>query len=180
MKKKLVMLLSGLFLFFFGISIFSLEMMSFTYQNQAPENQKKTTVDTTEYVLSEDSFYEFVSQNCYIELKENNEIQDKIIVHASYQEEFGTLQSYSSDAESFGRSGKRMMYSFVKRDYFNVVASLSSFLIEDLKERTFHNYSQMVYPTIVVEVNKEQMKLISVSGRDIDLDDVLIESEFYA
>lgn len=180
MKKKLWMLLIGLFLFFLGISIFSLEMMSFTYQNQAPVWKESGKTDTTEYVLSEDSFYEFVSQNCYIELKENNIIQDKIIVHVSYQEEFGTLQSYSGDVESFGRSGKRMTYSFLKHDYFSIVASLSSFLIDDIKERTFHNYSQVVYPKIVIEVNKDQMKQVTANGRDQDLDDVLIESELYA
>ncbi len=179
MRKRVLLFLSGLIVFFFGVSILSLELMSFEYINQAPEMTMMSSEDVTEYVLGDENHYAFYSDDCYIELKENENIQDKVIVRVTYYPQYGSVLSTSDDLEVGNTTTKEFLYQFQKESYFTLVKAFSHDLLEDWKNHRFYNYSLVVYPHIIVEVNGTQKEQIKILGREEGKDDVFIESSLY-
>lgn len=170
MKRYIIPLFVGLIFIGFGSCYLWFEITDFTFINKVPEQALKEKQDTYEFPMVEGGNYRVVGNDSIVEITTSDEIVDKMIVNVYYYPEF-TSVDYHQNSYYENKPVKNIIFYREEGNEWNTIKNMKKFILNDIKEKTLHNYNLLVQPSIVVTVPtdwKDNVTIISDEDRMVD------------
>lgn len=161
MKRYIIPMVLGVILLGFGCCYLWFEIMNLNFINQEPDHSYRMKQATYEFTMVDGGYYRFLGENVSIELKTSDELTNTIQVTGEYYPEFGELE-YVERSYYESKPVKNITFYTESINGWNTLKQMYRLVLDDLKDRTIHNYNLLFRPKIVVTVPESKGDQVSV------------------
>ncbi len=161
MRRYIISLLVGLVLIVVGISFIWTELLSFEFTDEEIISVYQEQQRTYQFDLSDQQLYRFIEEGVRIKVEERKDVEDVILVTASYYPDFGNVSYYESYSV-VPNATESFVFYHTGRSLFSGLAKFKTIFFKDLKNREFHDYRTLLEPEVTVIVPEGQKDKVQV------------------
>lgn len=159
MKKYFIEFIIGIVLFATGCGYITFEVLSYDYQNEMLANIKQKE-ESLFFELDGEKQYKVKSEYGKVEMIYQEEYQDHFKIEIIYPEEYLTLDYFNRTIGTKNEINITFNEEFNNENFKNAL----DLVIDDFKNKTFHNYKKTFEPKIKIYVNENMAKYIKIES----------------
>lgn len=165
MKRHIIFLLIGIVMLVFGCSYLWFEVMSLNFINEEPKHELVSRKEVYEFPITSDGNYHFLGDNVSFVLKTSDELENTIKVEATFYQEFGVV-NYIEKSYYGTTPVKSVIFYQEELQNLKNFKSIYMMLLDDLRDKTIHNYNLLFRPVVVVTLPEELQDRVMITEDD--------------